>query len=125
MTAAAPTPSEFAYASPAQRRGLGAWSLAVALIAPVIAILLTAVLWLAFASGSVDPWTLLGVFLLSVVAVGALALVTGILAIVLGGLAVSRRRGRGLGIAGIVVGSLSILAVLLLGAPIAFSQLGA
>jgi hypothetical protein len=126
MSAEAPSPPEFAYApAPAGGRGLGAWSLAVGLITPVVALLIAAFLWLALSSASVDPWALLGVALLGMLVVGVLGTVAGILSILLGVFAVRRRRGRGLGIAGIALGGLTFLTVLVVGVPIVLSEFGA
>jgi hypothetical protein len=52
------------------------------------------------------------VFLLGLIGTALVAFVAGVIAIVLGSLAVRRDRGRGLGIAGIVLGAVSVAASL-------------
>lgn len=112
MGADVPPGPEYAYTPPpAGRRGFGAWSLATGLIAPVLTLLLVLLLVL-LSTGGADPWSLLGIVILGSMVVGVLALVLGVIAIVLGSLAIARRRGRGLGIAGIVLGGLSLLTVI-------------
>jgi hypothetical protein len=109
MSTETPSTPEFAYTpAPASGRGFGAWSLATAMIAPVLALLLALALFV-LSRGGADPWSLLGLFLLGGMVIGVVALVLGVIAVVLGGLAVARRRGRGMGIAGIAIGGLTLL----------------
>jgi hypothetical protein len=108
MSAEPSSDPAYAYAPPPTgRRGLGAWSLVCGLLAPALGLVLAALLVVLDASG--DPWSALAVFLLGLMLVATVAFIAGILALVLGILAVRRGRGRGLGIAGIVLGSLSVL----------------
>jgi hypothetical protein len=99
--------AEYAFATPpAPSRKLGAWALVLGLVPPVLCLLL---LVLMLVLDTVDPWAALGAFLLGLIAIALVAFVTGVIAIVLGSLAARRNRGRGLGIAGIVLGALWVL----------------
>ena len=103
--------SAYAYTPPAKpNRKLGGWALALGLVTPVIALLAFGAFAALFGAAAIDdPWTLLALIILGYFTIAALGLVAGVIAIVLGSLAVRRNRGRGLGIAGIVLGGISVL----------------
>ena len=102
------------------RRGLGIASLVLSLVPVVLALIFVAIVIVAGATDDTG-WAILGWAILGAYVVAPSAIILGGLAIGLGIPAVVKRRGRGLGIVGIVVGGLDVVAVLTIVLNILFS----
>ena len=99
-------------ASPPQpRRGLGTAALVLALIPIAVTVVFIVI---AIVAGVVDDsgWAVLGWAILGVYVAAPLGVILGGTAVGLGIAAVVKKRGRGAGTAGIVLGGLSLLTVL-------------
>jgi len=110
-SAAEPSPASAAPA--AGRRGLGITSLIFGLI-PVVALLITVVLLVIVGANDSTGWAVLGWGILAAYIVLPLTLICGIVALATGITAIRRRRGRGAGIVGTVLGSLGLATLLVL-----------
>jgi len=93
------------------RRGLGTASLVLSLVPVALALIFLVIVIVAGATDDTG-WAILGWAILGAYVVAPAAIILGGLAIGLGIPAVVKRRGRGLGIVGIVVGGLDVVAVL-------------
>ena len=93
---------------PRPSRKLGLWSLVLALApvaAAVVGFLITIVLGVAEPSGNAAYAALA----ISGIVIVGLTLPCGVVAVILGIIAITRNRGRGLGIAGVIIGALAVL----------------
>jgi hypothetical protein len=95
-----------------RRRGLGVAALVLAIVPVVVALIFVVI---AIAAGATDDtgWAILGWAILGVYVSVPAGLVFGGIAVGLGIAAAVKNRGRRLGIAGIVIGGLSVLSVIL------------
>lgn len=111
-----PAPAESGWTPPpaaaAPRRGLGITALVFGLI-PIVAVVLSVVAVVVLAEADGGGWALLGYGIFFALIDIALTLVCGIVALICGIIAMRRGRGRGLGLAGTILGSLGLGIVLL------------
>ena len=90
------------------RRGLGIASLSLALIPYGLAVL-TLLLAIVFGVAQPRGETSLGILVLGLLFTGWCGILLGLLAVILGIAAIVKRRGRGKGVAGLVLGSIAIV----------------
>ena len=90
------------------RGGLGIASLVLGLIPYGLAIL-TLLLAIVFGVAQPKSETSLGILVLGLLFTGWCGILLGLLAVILGIVAIVRRRGRGKGVAGVVLGSIAIV----------------